>query len=301
MGHLRIGKTNLHVKDYECSFDEIYPPKESLRLWLYVNITNGCNANCPFCVSPSNRLPKSIDLDSFASTLERIEPYVSGVSITGGEPMLNIALLEETIAIIDSTVDPSIQLDLVTNGVNAERLPYVRGICRLATVHMSRHAADDEANRRLMGWHDAPSSAELSRVFANLPDPGSAVLNCVLQKGGVHDRTSAIEYLETATTIGAANVSFIGMIKANSYCARSYVSPMTLNLVGDERVSIWNHYRDHDFCQCSSGDYRTRGRYIRFYYRCPGTTAPLSYCRQLVYDADNVLRQGFGNAPIVEF
>ena len=300
MRSLRIGKTTLQVKDYECSLDGTYLPKPELRLWLYVNITSGCNAACPFCVNPPKRPPQCIDVDVLSATLEQIEPHVSGISITGGEPMLDVALLGNTLAAIEGIVSPSVQLDLVTNGTNVAQLPYVRGLDRLTTIHVSRHAAEDEANRRLMGWHDAPSAAELANAFAQLPDPGAIVLNCVLQKGGVRDLASAVEYLEMAAGIGAANVSFIGMIKANPYCVLNHVSPATIDFESEERVSIWNHLHDHDFCQCSTGDYRARERYIRFYYRYPGTATPPSYCRQLVYGADNVLRQGFGNSAVIE-
>ncbi|WP_458870168.1 hypothetical protein, partial [Enterococcus faecium] len=83
------------------------------------------------------------------------------------EPMLDIALLENTLAAIEGIVSPSVQLDLVTNGTNVAQLPYVRGLDRLTTIHVSRHAAEDEANRRLMGWHDAPPATELANAFAH--------------------------------------------------------------------------------------------------------------------------------------
>ncbi len=300
MRSLRIGKTTLQLKDYECSIDGSYLPKPDLRLWLYVNVTGGCNAACPFCINPPKRLHQSIDVHTFSATLEQIESHVSGISITGGEPMLDVALLEDTIAAIEGIVSPSVQLDLVTNGMNLTRLPHLRGLSRLTTIHVSRHATSDEVNRRLMGWQDAPSTSELAKAFDCLPDPGATVLNCVLQKGGVHDLASAMEYLEMAASIGASNVSFIGMIRANPYCARNHVSPATLGFESGEKVSIWNHFHDHDFCQCSTGDYRARDGYIRFYYRYPGTSTPPSYCRQLVYGADNVLRQGFGNSPEIK-
>ena len=299
MRQLRIGETVLQVKDYDCSQDETYLPKTEPRLWLYVNLTSGCNAACPFCVNPSSGAPKSIDTLTFASTLEQIEPIVYGISFTGGEPMLDIGLLEEAIKVVGDGVGDDVELDLVTNGTNLGQLSYVRGLERFATIHVSRHAADDDANRRLMRWQGAPSLTDLASCFASLPDRGSTVLNCVLQRGGVEDHSSAVEYLEMASGIGAANVSFIRMIEANGFCRENGVSPSSLGLDSDERFSIWNSYHDHDFCQCSTGDYRVRNGYVRLYYRCPSNVSQASYCRQLVYGADNVLRQGFGDAPVV--
>ena len=126
------------------------------------------------------------------------------------------------------------------------------------------------------------------------------VMNCVLQQRGVHDLESVRAYLEMAAWIGAANVSLIGMFKANNYCRINYISPANLDLSGDPRFTVWNHFHDYDYCQCLSGDYRAQSGYIRFYYRCPGKTAGPDVCRQLVYGSDNVLRAGFGNAEVIE-
>lgn len=116
----------------------------------------------------------------------------------------------------------------------------------------------------------------------------------------IHDLRTTSDYLEMAADICASNVSFIGMFEANSFCKEQYISPATLGFEKDSRYSIWNRFHDHQFCQCLTGDYRARNCYIRFYYRCPGTVIMPLYCRQLVYGADNVLRQGFGDAEPIE-
>ena len=107
-------------------------------------------------------------------------------------------------------------------------------------------------------------------------------------------------YLEFAAEIGAANVSFIGMFPSNEYCREQYVSPLAPEIHADDRYTIWNHFHDHEFCQCSTGDYKAKRGYIRFYYRCPGLIEKPDYCQQLVYGPDNVLRQGFGKEAEVE-
>lgn len=301
MKSIMIGKTSLNIKDYECSNDGVYLPKDKLRLWLYVNMTDACPATCQFCVHAASKSHEasSFDVDTFGKTLKQIAPYVSGISLTGGEPMLNVDLIESVINIIRYSVSPDIELDMVSNGLNINMLPNIKGIDRFATIHISRHAVDDQNNRHLMNWSDAPSAYELKHVFASLKDPGLTVLNCVLQKNGVHDQNSALEYLEFASEVGAANVSFIGMFMANDYCRNEYVSPVGLSLGEDPRVNVWNHFRDHDYCQCSTGDYHAEAGWIRYYYRCPGKQQGPDYCRQLVYGTDNLLRTGFGNSPVI--
>ena len=302
MGKLRIGNTLLECKDYECSQDDIYLPKAKLRLWLYIQLTDLCPANCPFCVyaSGGREAKNHIDPDQLRHTLRQISPFISGVSLTGGEPMADIPLLEDAVLAVTEAIPPEIELDMVTNGLHIEKLSSIRGLQRFTTIHISRHAVDDELNRSLMGWHDAPSAEDLKEAFSHLPDRGMTVLNCVLQKSGVHDLESVRKYLEMAAWMGAANVSLIGMFSANEYCRENYVSPAALEMSDDSGFTVWNHFHDHDFCQCSTGDYKARTGYVRYYYRCPGKNPGPGYCRQLVYGTDNLLRAGFGNAGVID-
>ena len=302
MKTLQIGRTMLSCKDYECSDDGVYLPKEKLNLWLYIELTDACPAACPFCVfsEAAHRTGKRLDPEKLRKTLQQIAPVVSGVSLTGGEPMTDIPLLEETIRIVQETIPDEIELDMVTNGLNIRKLPELEGIRRFGTIHVSRHAVEDDVNAVLMRWKDAPAMETLKEVFASLPDPGATVLNCVLQQYGVHDMETVRAYLEMAAWIGAANISLIGMFKANDYCRRNYISPAMLDFSGDPRFTVWNHFRDYDYCQCSTGDYKASAGYVRYYYRCPGNVPAPDCCRQLVYGADNLLRAGFGNAEVIE-
>lgn len=302
MGRLQLGRTLLECKDYECSEDDVYLPKEKLRLWLYINLTDACPAGCPFCVysAPEGKTGGRVNPEKLRHMLSCVSPFVSGVTLTGGEPMTDIPLLEETVSVVRETVPPEIELDMATNGLHIGKLPLLKGLERFATMHISRHAAGDEQNRRLMNWEDAPPAEALKETFSALPDRGLTVLNCVLQKSGVHDADTVREYLEKAAWMGAANVSLIGMFLANDYCRENYISPAVLDFSGDSRFTVWNHFHDHEYCQCSSGDYKAEAGYIRYYYRCPGNVKGPEYCRQLVYGTDNHLRAGFDNAEVIE-
>lgn len=292
MREITIGKTVVAVKDYECAQDGDYIPKKEPRLWLYVNLTDACPAACPFCVHAPDG--GTFDIKRFERTLRWVAPHIRGISLTGGEPMLDKGLVEDAVCVINKWVPRETEVDLVTNGVNIAALPELIGIGRFAVLHVSRHAADDTANRRLMRWPQAPSAAQIGEVFSALKDPGMTVLNCVLQAGGIHDLPSVIDYLEFAASLGAANVSFIGMFRANAFCGQNYVSPAAIPFESDARFHIWNRFCDHGYCSCSSGDYHAKAGWIRFYYRCPGDEPAPDYCRQLVYGADNRLRTGFG-------
>lgn len=298
MKEIIIGGRPLKIKDYHCALPGQEPlPRDDARLWLYIHLTDRCNARCPFCVNPagdSRQTPFSPD--RLRDTLRRVAPYVYGVSLTGGEPMLSPELVDDAARAVCGVFPDEVELDLVTNGTNLSMLPRLRMLDRFESVHISRHGTGDEENARLMGFA-APSLREIANVVSALTDPAKIVLNCVLQNPGIHDRPGLCQYLEAAAGAGVRNVSFVGFFMANAYCREHYVSPAKIDVSGDARFRLWTHFHDYDFCSCRGGDYLSRHGPIRFYYRCPGPASP-DYCRQLVYTADNRLTAGFGGPEL---
>ena len=167
----------------------------------------------------------------------------------------------------------------------------------LDSIHISRHRIDDESNRRVMGGN-TPGLDALSSVIRRSSDPARFVFNCVLQKSGVHNLEDIASYMEMAAEIGMRNSSFIAVVPANHYCREQYVDPGSIDFSQDSRFRVWNCFHDHEYCSCSSGDYRARKGYVRYYYRMPGSLAA-PYARQLVYDAENRLRLGFSGEMVM--
>ena len=267
---IRIGKQKLHIKDYYCAGeDDVYLPREDGKLWLYIHLTNECNASCPFCVNAAERKTSGagiLSLSLLRECLISLSGRISGVSITGGEPMLYPDLTDRVAELVMDIL-PDSMLDLATNGTNLESILSLRTL-----------------------------DAFEGRLLSGMSDPAKIVLNCVMQNGLVDSEAAVIDYLEMAASAGVRNTSFIGMFKANDYCRENYLSPAILELK-DPRFHVWNHYHDHDFCSCSSGSFDAEGRPVRFYYRCPGSSRA-SYTRQLVYTSDNRLLAGFGGEEI---
>ena len=295
---IRIGSRQLNIKDYYCAErDDAYLPREDGKLWLYIHLTDECNAACPFCVNAKERHKAScgtLSLTKLRECLLFLSGKVSGVSITGGEPMLYPELTDAAAELVQETM-PDVILDLATNGTSLERLLSLRTLDAFEGVHISRHAVLDADNDRVFGRR-MPSAEEIRQLLFKMSDPAKIVLNCVMQKGLVDREEAVIDYLEKAASAGVRNTSFIGMFMANDYCREKYVSPALLKLE-DPGFHIWNHYHDYDYCSCSSGSYDAAAGPVRFYYRCPGRrTAP--YTRQLVYTADNRLLAGFGGEEI---
>lgn len=297
--YISINRKRYLVKNYYCAADDnVYIQRRDRRLWLYINLTDGCPASCPFCVNAEKRVSGTgnmIDMTRLGKCLSLIAGHVYGVSITGGEPMLYPDLVDQTAELIDKILPHAI-LDLATNGLNLDSILSMKMTERFEGIHLSRHVVDDEANRKLMGF-EAPSREDIAVIIKQMSDPGKIVFNCVLQKGGVENLKQVRQYLEMAGDVGVNNTSFIGMFPANEYCRDRFVSPEDV-LVHDSDFHIWNHFHDHDYCSCSSGSYQTLSGPVRYYYRSPGRNSKAPYIRQLVYTADNRLLDGFGGNEI---
>ena len=298
MKTIQIGGESLFIKDYYCAQDgQSYVPKTDGKLWLYVNLTDMCPCSCPFCVNPGKKVGgNTISAAAFEKTLRMVRDYVCGVSFTGGEPLLFPDLLDEVIQITYDIMGPEVEIDLATSGIIPERLLSLKAQNHLYSIHLSRHRVDDAENRQLMGAL-TPSRQELKNLLKEIQEPGKVVLNCILQKDGVHSLDGIADYLEMASQTGVQNVSFIGLIPANEYCREQFANPACLYPEEDERFRIWNRFHDHDCCSCSSGDYLSALGWVRFYYRVPGQSSG-PYVRQLVYSANNELLAGFGGRTI---
>ena len=297
MQSIKIGNRSFYIKDYYCSQYGYYIPKNDGKLWLYVNITGACPASCPFCVNPGRKCGRTeFDVQIFMKTLECIRDHIYGVSFTGGEPMLECELLDSAIGVAGSVMNNKIEIDMVTNGMNLNRIPTFRHLELLDSIHISRHRIDDIDNGKLMGIK-TPTVDQIRELLLHIKDPARVVFNCVLQKDGINSPDLMAEYLEMAAEAGISNTSFISMIPANGYCMDQFVDPEMFNLENDSRFRVWNHFHDYEYCSCSAGDYRARKGWVRYYYRSPGKEkAP--YSRQLVYTENNRLLDGFGGNQI---
>ncbi len=297
MKSIRIGDQELNIKDYLCSSDGIYGPKQVGKLWLYVNLTDICNGSCPFCINPAaGKGTKRIDPSTYRDTLEKIKDHVYGVSITGGEPMLYPELVNEILCITREICGKHVEKDLVTNGTGFADIFKKLDPEQLDSVHLSRHRIADEDNDRVFGFPTA-TAEDIAAVIEGLEDPAQIVLNCVLMAGGTDSLKRVRDYLEFASVLGVRNVCFIGLSRHNAFCEENYTDPERLGLTDARGFHIWNRYQDHEYCCCSSGSYDSRNGSIRFYYRSMGAAKP-PFARQLVYTADDRLLAGFSGKEI---
>lgn len=180
MKKIAIGNRTLTIKDYYCSENDEYIVRDDGKIWLYINITDRCNASCPFCVNSTvNKYDTSFDLTRLESVLKTIVPFVYGVSITGGEPMLFPDRVDRVAKIVDRIFDNSVELDLVTNGTRIDSLLSLKMLERFQSIHISRHSVSDCKNANIMNFQ-APTLQEIEKVVSYLDDKAKIVINCVM-------------------------------------------------------------------------------------------------------------------------
>ncbi len=136
MKTIQIGNSTFAVKDYYCAQEEPYIPRGDGKLWLYVNITDVCPGHCPFCVNSGKKGRAAIfDIHCFRDVLICIRPHVYGISFTGGEPMMEAERLDEAIRSAVEIMDGSVEIDMVTSGIDIAGTLSLHSIGCLDSIH----------------------------------------------------------------------------------------------------------------------------------------------------------------------
>lgn len=294
---IRVLGIPLLAKNYICapSGGSYREKPDPVLLELSVVLTEACDARCPFCIAQSSRSSKELDPERLRGVLEQLkaEDVLRGIKITGGEPGLNIPLLDAALRAIFDVCGPGMEVSLSTNGTAVPRLKELRDLHRLESVHISRHHWDDRVNDLLFG-RTMLSAEALRSALEEIGDPDLFVLNCLLLRDAVASPEDAHRYLDFAVQAGAGKVAFITADPVNTWTADRRIPFSDVLREDDPSLLFTRGFRDFDLCRCQDGVYVSpAGKLIRFYGRHSENRA-CGYCRGLVYGADNLLRDGFG-------
>ena len=104
---------------------------------IYIEITNKCNLNCPFCV-PHKRAFRDMSVQEFSHILEQIKPYTDYIYLhVKGEPLLHPNFTE----FCKIAFEKGFNVNITTNGTllsqNLEATKYIR------QLNISLHATND--------------------------------------------------------------------------------------------------------------------------------------------------------------
>ena len=293
----------IRVKDYICARDGgSYPRKtKPFKLQLSICLTSFCTAACPFCIAKNTKEKHFIDIKKLESVLRQLREAdaVRGISITGGEPFTDIALLNETVQLLFAVFGYGMEVTITTNGTGIANMHAIRDLSRIDVIHISRHHYDDALNRKIFGT-DVPGAEELREAVSSVSYRDLFVLNCMLQRSYIGTPEEARRYMDFAIRTGVPKVAFIAGAKINAYAQKELMDYEEVLRPEDEHLLFTRGYRDYEICRCQDGVYVSpEGRILSFYGRCTKTSDRVPYARGLVYDAENCLRAGFGGEVIV--
>lgn len=298
-----LGKP-ITVKNYICSADGInYKEKpENIKLQLFVNMLTFCPANCRFCVAKNTKQEKKIDIDKFKSVIKllKAEDRIRGIKITGGEPFYDIDLLNEVISAIYDIFGYETEVAISTNGTGLENLKKINDLEHIETIHLSRHHYDDNVNRELFGnINNIPDKKLLKDIIGSVSYKDIFVLNCILLKDYINSPEEAHKFMDFAIDIGASKVGFMTCSQVNGYAKEQSIPYEAVIKEDDPALLFTRGFFDYDYCHCSDGVYSSEdGRIVEFYGKST-KMEDYAYCRGLVYDADDHLKDGFGGNIIM--
>lgn len=105
---------------------------------IYIEITNGCNLNCNFCIK-NERTTKYISLDEFKKILDKIKDYTDYLYFhVLGEPLLHPNINE-----LINIASDNFKVNITTNGYLIDRIKNNKNIRQL---NISLHSFNDKYN-----------------------------------------------------------------------------------------------------------------------------------------------------------
>lgn len=263
---------------------------------LYVYSTSLCNACCEFCSEKNyNREEKDFEAEILKRNLLLLEKQklLKKISITGGEPFLNMERLNTVVNTIFDTL-PSADVSITTNGSFLDRIYKLDNLERINQIHISRHHHDQEINDSLFGVRTAklPDIAELKK---NLEQP-TLSFNCCLIKNYIDSYKAMKEYSEVMNReTGVSTVGYISLMGDSDYCRENRVdfSEIRYEIMTSESSIVKDWLYSGDYCKCLTwGQITDEGDLINSYWWeiCEMSS---DVGRQFVYNSDNNLQVNF--------
>ena len=250
---------NILIKRVGCGKGDSMGVPIPPSLNLFVKVTNGCNANCPFCSNAGHTQERHLfDVDKLFACIDEIlnqRIVLNRLNITGGEPSIVPETVNRIIERLDASPDyQRIHLHLNTNGLLPKSQEMMR-ITRFDSISISMHHYD---------------MSVLSELYKKM--------------------------LDKTIDIGIPRIGFVGLMPVNKYSKEHFIDLEEIRIDSIPHVYFTKSKNRGQNCKCSNYLYNRDGKILEIYMR---NYMNPNYCESSVVFDGQHLRQGFHDNNII--
>lgn len=294
MRKISLFDNEIFARDYVCgsSKDVAYPSDVTLR--LYIKITDCCNANCKFCANDTSKDFGEIDFKKLEFVIRYLldKNILNGISITGGEPMINPTKLNSLINLIFD-IDDSLEVCISTNGYNLKEFASFDRVNKLESIHISRHHYDDDVNKEIFLSDMVATRDDILYLQERLDDKRIININTMVMRDYINSLSEIKKMLDFVGDVGVYKDGFVSLMKCNDYARRQFINFNDIFNDLDDSFFMGHHFYAKDYCECCDGLYLTQNNKLVEFYARMVKEYNCSYTAQLVYTSDNRVKDGF--------
>lgn len=283
------------VRDTLCSTnrDDLKKVEPSLR--LYIKLTDACNADCLFCANRESRDFGNLNFRKLEFVIRYLldRDLLHGISITGGEPMMNPDKINMLLNLIYS-IDPNMEVAISTNGYKLRSFLDMEHVNKLESIHISRHHYDDEVNYSIFGSRDVASTEDIIVLQEGLDDKRIININTLVMKDYIDDLREIKKMLNYVGDVGVYKNGFVSLMRCNQFSRDHFINFNDIFKALDESFYLGHHFYNGEYCECVDGVYLTDNQKIVEFYARMVKECQCPYTAQLVYTSDNKVTAGFG-------
>lgn len=286
------------IKEYGCAHGSTPPQPIPPSVNLFVKVTDGCNARCPFCSNASNKYhgchsDKTFDHGKLWQIVDELIAkgiIVNRLNITGGEPSIVPSIVNRIIEHASADKYRHLHLHLNTNGLLPSSQTLMRHP-RWNSISVSLHHYDVTRLSQIYGT-DIPGEA-LS--FEGI-DMDKVNASCNLIKDYIDSAPEVEKMLKFAVSLGLTRIGFVSLMRINDYCRNHYVDFDEIDFPTVPHLYFTESRNRGLDCKCSNYLYNHNCKILEVYMR---NYANPDYCESsLIYDR-NHLRHGFNDDSII--
>lgn len=261
---------------------------------LFIKVTKGCNANCPFCSNAGCPTPNSsFDVEKLIRIIFELKSkdiIINRVNITGGEPSVVSPLVIRILDAIEKERFDDVHLHLNTNGVTAQARNLMQHP-RWDSISISLHHYDTKRLAEIYGCAIPTELIEFKEI-----DKQKVNFSCNLIKGYIDNRDEVRNMLDFTLNAGIPRIGFVALMKLNDFCRKHFIDIEAIPFAEIPHIYfIKSKNRGRD-CKCSNYLYNRNLKVLEIYMR---NYANPRYCESsLVFDGE-YLRQGFHKNNII--